>query len=196
MFTGIIETLAEIKSIEQIGSNYRIWLSCSFVDEIQIDQSIAHDGVCLTVVEISDHKYAVDAIAETLSKTNLKQWKVGKKVNVERCLTLEKRIDGHIVQGHVDTVLTCIHREDKNGSWLFTFQYPEKWYSYLIPTGSVTINGTSLTIAKLTDDTFSVAIIPYTYEFTNFHQLQVNDFVNIEFDMIGKYINRIQEKTS
>lgn len=194
MFTGIVESLAEIKSIEQIGSNYRFRLSCSFVDELQIDQSIAHDGVCLTVVEISNGEYAVDAIAETLSKTNLSQWQVGRKINVERCLTLQKRIDGHIVQGHVDTVLTCVGREDKNGSWLFTFQYPEQWYSYLIPTGSVTVNGTSLTIAKLTDDTFSVAIIPYTYEFTNFHQLQVNDLVNIEFDMIGKYINRIQEK--
>lgn len=194
MFTGIVESLAEIKSIEQIESNYRIRLTCPFVDELQIDQSIAHNGVCLTVVEISNGEYAVDAIAETLSKTNLSQWKVGNKVNVERCLTLDKRIDGHIVQGHVDTVLTCTHREDKNGSWLFTFQYPEQWYSYLIPTGSVTINGTSLTIAKLTDHSFSVAIIPYTYEYTNFHQLQVNDLVNIEFDMIGKYINRIQEK--
>lgn len=194
MFTGIIESLAEVIKIEQQGSNYQLTLSCPFVNELQIDQSVAHDGVCLTVVELTEETYKLDAIQETLDKTNLSQWKVGRKVNVERCLQFNGRLDGHIVQGHVDTVVICQSVEDVDGSWVFTFNYPREWFSYLIPKGSITLNGTSLTIAELTNDSFQVCIIPYTFEHTNFHQIKPGDQVNVEFDMIGKYINRIALK--
>lgn len=196
MFTGIIEDLATIEAIEKQGGNIRFTLSCPFVNELQIDQSVAHDGVCLTVVELENGTYAVDAIQETLDKTNLKSWKTGGIVNVERSVTMNKRLDGHIVQGHVDTVLQCVSVGEEDGSWRFTFSYSKEVATLLISKGSICINGISLTIADLQEDTFSVAIIPYTYEYTNLSKVKAGDFVNIEFDMVGKYINRIAQVNS
>lgn len=191
MFTGIIESMGEIVSVVQQNGNIRAELHCDFLSELQIDQSIAHDGVCLTVVELSESSYAVDVIHETLQKSNLNDWQPGKKVNLERSLSLENLLDGHIVQGHVDTVLECISIKDEDGSIRFTFSYPNEWATYLIPKGSVCINGVSLTIADLRENEFSVAVIPYTFQHTTFSDLSVNDRVNIEFDVVGKYMNRI-----
>ena len=193
MFTGIIEDLAEIIAIEEVRNNLRIRFSCSFTNDLSIDQSVSHDGVCLTVVDIQDGEYSVDVIAETLSKTTIGEWSVGDLINLERSVTMQKRLDGHIVQGHVDTTVSCKKISDEEGSKRFWFSYPKKWASYLIPKGSISVNGVSLTIADLTHDQFSVAIIPYTYTHTNFHQLQIGSKVNIEFDLVGKYINRIQQ---
>lgn len=191
MFTGIIEAMSTIESIQPIDQNQQYTFSCALTNELKVDQSVAHNGVCLTVVAIDGQTYTVDAIAETLEKTNLGNWKVGDKVNLERSVTLNQRLDGHIVQGHVDTTLQCIGKEDEGGSWRFTFAYPKEHASLLISKGSICINGVSLTIADLQDNQFSVAIIPYTYEHTNFHQLEAGHSVNIEFDMVGKYINRM-----
>jgi len=193
MFTGIVEATATINKISTEGSNTIFTLSCPFTQELKIDQSLAHNGVCLTVVRIEKDEYDVVAIEETLKKTNLGDWKEGKLVNVERSVTLNQRLDGHIVQGHVDTMVTCTNITDVDGSWYFTFEYDAKWHDYLIPKGSVCLNGVSLTIAELTDTNFQVAIIPYTYTHTNFQSLEKSEKVNIEFDMLGKYINRIQK---
>lgn len=195
MFTGIIETTGIIKEVEHVASNVTFSIESSLAPELKIDQSIAHDGVCLTVIDIDleTHVHRVTAISETLQKTNLSQWQPGRKVNLERCLTMNARLDGHIVQGHVDTVGTCIERKDMEGSWLFTIQHPVGEY-ITVEKGSICLNGVSLTVVNSQDDQFSVAIIPYTYEFTNFHQLQVGDIVNLEFDVIGKYIQRLVRK--
>jgi len=160
--------------------------------ELKIDQSVAHNGCCLTVVKIFDHKYVVTAIRETLDKTNLGSWVVGTKVNLERCMVMNGRLDGHIVQGHVDTIGRCVGVEDQNGSWKFTFEYSGDFPT--VEKGSITINGTSLTVVDSTERSFAVCIIPYTYEFTNFHQLKVGDEVNLEFDIIGKYVARLLRK--
>lgn len=192
MFTGIIEQVGSVKNIVQEGDNIHFSLEAPFTNELKIDQSVAHNGCCLTVVGIEGSEYVVTAIQETLSKTNLGGWKIGTKVNLERCMEMGGRLDGHIVQGHVDTTAECISIEDQNGSWKFTFRYQSK--DVTVEKGSVTVNGTSLTVVDSEDQQFSVCIIPYTYEFTNFHQLSVGDLVNLEFDIIGKYVARLMKQ--
>ena len=194
MFTGIVEDMATITAITPQENNLNIRLSCSFVGDLQIDQSVAHNGVCLTVVELKEKEYSVTAIHESIQKTNIGSWQVGDLINVERAVNLQSMLDGHIVQGHVDTTLQCTNIENEQGSQRFTFSYSDDVATYLIPKGSVCINGVSLTLASLTDNEFSVAIIPYTLEHTNFKTLQVGDDVNIEFDVIGKYVNRIMSR--
>lgn len=191
MFTGIIETIGEVKEIEKEGSNVHFDVFSSLTDELKIDQSVSHDGVCLTVVQIEGPLYRVTAIEETLVKTNLGQWSVGKKVNLERCMAADGRFDGHIVQGHVDQTAQVEKIEEKDGSWVFDFSYDASKGNITVEKGSVTVNGTSLTCFNSKEGRFSVAIIPYTFEHTNFHQLKVGDWVNLEFDIIGKYIQRI-----
>ena len=189
MFTGIIEELGEIRQITKEKDNIHFTLFSPFTSELKIDQSVAHNGTCLTVVSIQDNLYTVTAILETLNKTNLGSWKVGTKVNLERCMQMNGRLDGHIVQGHVDTVAKCIAVEDQNGSWKYTFEYLAEQVT--VEKGSITINGVSLTVVDSMAKSFSVCIIPFTYEHTNFHQLQVNDLVNLEFDIIGKYVAKL-----
>lgn len=192
MFTGIIETLAKVENIKEDQGNIHFTLSAPFTNELKIDQSVAHDGVCLTVVEIENQNYTVTAIAETLNKTNLRNWKKGSIVNVERCMKLGERLDGHIVQGHVDTTAVCKSVTTVDGSWEFEFNYETD--DVTVPKGSITINGVSLTVVKSTDKSFSVCIIPYTYEHTNFHTFKEGTVVNLEFDVIGKYVARLLAK--
>ena len=180
--------------------NLHITLKCSFVDELKIDQSVSHNGVCLTVVSIQDGTYTVTAMKETIERSNIGLLKVGDKVNVERSIMMNGRLDGHIVQGHVDQTATCVVIDDAEGSWYFTFKYtfdPEmaKRGYFTVDKGSVTVNGVSLTVCNPTEDTFQVAIIPYTYEYTNFHTFQVGSVVNLEFDIIGKYLSRMMQLT-
>ena len=189
MFTGIIEQLGTIKSIEKEGENIHFTLVAEFTQELKIDQSLAHNGCCLTVVQLDENQYTVTAIQETLIKTNLSEWKVGTKVNLERCMVMNGRLDGHIVQGHVDTTAKCIGVENKDGSWKFTFDYSSN--DVTVEKGSITINGTSLTVVDSKENQFSVHIIPNTYEFTNFHQLEIGSTVNLEFDIIGKYVAKM-----
>lgn len=192
MFTGIIETMGTITHIEREGGNVHYSLSSNITHELKIDQSLAHNGVCLTVIAIDDDQYTVTAIQETLDKTALKQWSVGDKINLERAMRLGDRLDGHMVQGHVDEVASCISVEDQNGSWLYRFEYGEDSNNITIEKGSICVNGTSLTVVGSASNTFGVAIIPYTYEHTVFHQLQKGDLVNVEFDMVGKYIAKLR----
>lgn len=197
MFSGIVEEMATVVAIKRYGENVDFTLKCSFVDELSIDQSVAHNGVCLTVVEIKDGTYIVTAMKETLDRSNLGLLKEGDRVNVERSMMMNGRLDGHIVQGHVDETATCIAMEDADGSTYFTFQYKadkemaRRGY-FTVDKGSVTVNGVSLTVCEPTDDTFKVAIIPYTRENTNFADIKVGTVVNLEFDIIGKYIARLQ----
>lgn len=197
MFSGIVEEFATVVAIEKEQENMHFTLTCSFVDELKIDQSVAHNGVCLTVVKIFDNKYVVTAMKETLMKSNLGLLKVGDKVNVERSMMMNGRLDGHIVQGHVDQTAECVEKIDQKGSYTFTFKYlfdkemAKKGYM-TVDKGSVTVNGVSLTVCNSQDDSFQVNIIPYTYDNTNFHQIEVGTKVNLEFDIIGKYIARIQ----
>ncbi len=198
MFSGIVEEFATVVAIEKDRENKHFTLTCSFVDELKIDQSVAHNGVCLTVVSIDTQKktYVVTAMKETLERSNLGDWQVGTRVNVERSMLMNGRLDGHIVQGHVDMTATCVAKIDQQGSWTYRFQYPldreMARRGYLtVDKGSVTVNGVSLTVCNPTDDTFEVNIIPYTYDNTNFHQIEVGTRVNLEFDIIGKYIARI-----
>ncbi len=190
MFTGIIEALGEVVSIKQEGTNVHFTLRCPFTQELKIDESVAHNGVCLTVVDIKHHDYTVTAIKETLSKTNLGDLSVGDKVNLERAMPANGRFDGHIVQGHVDTTAVCKDIQEQNGSWVFTFELPEPT-TQMVEKGSITVNGISLTLVNVTSNGFSVAIIPYTFEHTNLHQLTIGDKVNIEFDVIGKYVAKM-----
>lgn len=192
MFTGIIEDIGVIEKIEREGSNIHFTLSCAFTNELKIDQSLAHNGVCLTVVHINGDLYTVTVIDETLKKTDLSEWKVGRKVNLERCMPANGRFDGHIVQGHVDTTAICEEIENKNGSWRFKFRYETD--DVTVEKGSITVNGTSLTVVNSQEKSFEVHIIPYTYEHTVFHQLSVGDKVNIEFDIVGKYVARLLNK--
>ncbi len=192
MFTGIIEQLGLVTAIEKEGGNIHFTISAAFTSELKIDQSVAHNGVCLTVVGLTGDTYTVTAIQETLDKTNLGQWKVGTKVNLERCMKMNGRLDGHIVQGHVDTAAICTGIEDQNGSWKYTFKHDPAQTT--VEKGSITVNGVSLTVVDSKQDSFSVYIIPYTYEHTNFHQLKVNDTVNIEFDIIGKYVAKMMNR--
>jgi riboflavin synthase len=191
MFTGIVESFGTIEKITTEGTNVHFDLSSAISSELKIDQSLAHDGVCLTVVAVDADSYRVTAIDETIRKTNLSGWKVGKKVNLERCMPASGRFDGHIVQGHVDQTGIVRNIIDQDGSWVFDLEYDQASGNVTVEKGSITINGTSLTCFNSGPGRFSVAIIPYTYEFTNFHQLQVGDPVNLEFDVVGKYIARI-----
>ncbi len=191
MFTGIIETLGEIKDIQKEGTNIHFDISSPITSELKIDQSVAHNGVCLTVVHTQGDVFRVTAIEETLQKTNLGDWAVGRKINLERCMPANGRFDGHIVQGHVDQVGTVEKIEDQQGSWLFDIAYDSSKGNVTVEKGSVTINGTSLTCFNSRPGRFSVAIIPYTFEHTNFHQLKVGEKVNLEFDIVGKYIQRM-----
>lgn len=190
MFTGIIETLGEITSINKEGSNVHFSLRSDITTELKIDQSLAHNGVCLTVVAIEDDVYTVTAVQETLERTSLGDWKLGDKVNLERAMKYDGRLDGHIVQGHVDAVGTCVEIREVDGSWYFSFEYKLTPEHLLVDKGSVCINGVSLTVVEPKDNHFSVAIIPYTYEHTIFHQMKEGDAVNLEFDILGKYIAR------
>lgn len=198
MFSGIIEEFATVVAIKKDRDNIDFTLQCSFVDELGIDQSVAHNGVCLTVVRIENRTYTVTAMKETLERSNLGMLQVGDKVNVERSLLMNGRLDGHIVQGHVDETACCIAKEDANGSVYFTFEYqdnPEMARNgyFTVDKGSVTVNGVSLTVCNPTANTFTVAIIPYTFEHTNFCDIKVGSVVNIEFDILGKYIARLQQ---
>lgn len=192
MFTGIVEGIGTVKAIEKEGENVHFTVASPFTGELKIDQSVAHNGCCLTVVRIENGTYVVTAIKETLDKTNLGDWSVGTKVNLERCMQMNGRLDGHIVQGHVDTTATCLSIADENGSYKYTFGYRSA--DVTVEKGSVTVNGTSLTVVDSKDQQFSVCIIPYTHEFTNFHTLKVGDRVNLEFDIIGKYVARLLQK--
>jgi riboflavin synthase len=186
MFTGIIEEIGSVKAISREAGNIHFTIAAKMTKELKVDQSVAHNGCCLTVVAIHDECYQVTAIQESLDKTNLNHWEIGTKVNLERCLVMNGRLDGHIVQGHVDTVATCTHYEEQNGSWKYTFQYKDKQLT--VEKGSITINGTSLTVVDSQEKGFSVCIIPYTFENTNFKNLKTGDIVNLEFDIIGKYV--------
>lgn len=197
MFSGIVEEFATVVAIEKEMENVHFTLACSFVDELKIDQSVAHNGVCLTVVKIFDGKYVVTAMKETLDRSNLGLLKVGDKVNVERSMMMNGRLDGHIVQGHVDQTAVCVDKIDQQGSYTFTFKYAfdkdmaKKGYM-TVDKGSVTVNGVSLTVCNSEDDSFQVNIIPYTYDNTNFHMIEPGSKVNLEFDIIGKYIARLK----
>ena len=191
MFTGIIETLGTIQEIEKENTNVNVTIKSSIAAELKIDQSVAHNGVCLTVVAIADDFYKVTAINETIQKTNLGTWKAGDSVNLERAMKLGDRLDGHIVQGHVDQTATCIVADETNGSWLYTFEYDALYNNITIEKGSITVNGVSLTIVDSKSNQFSVAIIPYTYEHTNFNSFIIGTKVNLEFDVIGKYVSRL-----
>lgn len=198
MFSGIIEEFATVVNIEHDKDNINFTLKCSFVDELNIDQSVAHNGVCLTVVKIKDGTYTVTAMRETLERSNLGQLRIGDKVNVERSMLMNGRLDGHIVQGHVDMTAECVAKEDAAGSTYFTFQYaydPEmarRGY-FTVDKGSVTVNGVSLTVCNPSENTFQVAIIPYTMAHTNFCDIKIGTRVNLEFDILGKYIARLQQ---
>ncbi|MCU0445470.1 MAG: riboflavin synthase [Microscillaceae bacterium] len=191
MFTGIIEALAEIVAIETEGTNFHFRLRSPISSELKIDQSLAHNGVCLTVTSVNEDTYTVTAIDETLQKTNLGDWQVGNKVNLERSMLMNGRIDGHIVQGHVDQVALCTSVIDEGGSWRFTFEYDSQVGNITVEKGSICVNGVSLTVVNSQIDGFSVAIIPYTYEHTNFSQIKVGSRVNLEFDILGKYVQKI-----
>ena len=189
MFTGIIEQLGHITKVVKEAENVHFTVKADFTNELKVDQSVAHNGTCLTVVEINGSEYVVTAIKETLDKTNLGTWEVGMKVNLERCMQMNGRLDGHIVQGHVDTTATCISIENQEGSWKFTFKYETEQVT--VEKGSITVNGVSLTVVDSKPNQFSVCIIPFTYEHTNFHQLEVGSKINLEFDIIGKYVAKL-----
>lgn len=190
MFTGIIETLGTVRAIEKDQSNVHFTIESPISGELKIDQSVSHNGACLTVVALGEGWHRVTAVEETLRRTNLGFWEAGTPVNLERCLPMGGRLDGHMVQGHVDTVATCVEVLETGGSWRFTFRYMPTPDHLLVDKGSVCINGVSLTVVEPHDDLFSVAIIPYTWEHTNFKNLRAGDVVNVEFDIIGKYISR------
>ena len=192
MFTGIIEEIGLVTEIRQDGGNVHFTIESKLSDELKIDQSVAHNGCCLTVVEMKPGTHTVTAIHETLQKTNLGSWELGSKINLERCMSFNGRLDGHIVQGHVDGLARCIEITDEDGSWRYRFEYKSEFVT--VEKGSVTINGTSLTVVDSADQSFAVCIIPYTYEHTNFHTLVVGAEVNLEFDIIGKYVARLMNR--
>ena len=191
MFTGIIETLGIIKDLKKDNDNLDITVSSNITHELKIDQSVAHNGVCLTVVAISNSEYTVTAIRETIEKTNLANWKIGDSINLERGMKLGDRLDGHIVQGHVDQTGICKSVEEAGGSWYFSFEYDSKLNNITIEKGSITVNGVSLTVVNSKEKEFSVAIIPYTFENTNFKNVKIGAIVNLEFDVVGKYVSRL-----
>lgn len=192
MFTGIVETLGTVEQILPDQGNLSFWVRSPLTSELQIDQSVSHDGVCLTVEAIDNELYKVTAIEETLRKTNLGDWKTGRQVNIERCMVLNARLDGHIVQGHVDTTATCLQVTPQEGSWLYRFSFPVDFAHLIIEKGSIAINGTSLTCFDVKEQEFSVAIIPFTYTHTSIGKVTEGSRVNLEFDVIGKYIARMQ----
>ncbi|KYG73587.1 MULTISPECIES: riboflavin synthase [Roseivirga] len=194
MFTGIIETVGTISSIEQEGSNYHFNIESNISNELKIDQSVAHNGVCLTVVAVNENVHRVTAIDETLQKTSLGNWNVGGKVNIERCMVANGRFDGHVVQGHVDQIGTVTSIQEEDGSWLYDFEYDPSLGNVTVEKGSICVNGTSLTCFNSEEGKFRVAIIPYTYDHTVFHTLKEGDSVNLEFDIIGKYVKRLLGK--
>ncbi|MEH6679843.1 MAG: riboflavin synthase [Sediminicola sp.] len=191
MFTGIIETLGRVGHLKKEGGNLHITVRSPLAQELKIDQSVSHNGVCLTVVSVTETEYTVTAIAETLQKTNLAKLREGEMINLERAMVLGSRLDGHLVQGHVDQTATCTAVEQQDGSWVFTFQYDPSLGNITIEKGSITVDGTSLTVVNSQKDSFSVAIIPYTYEHTRFNAYQVGTVVNLEFDVLGKYVTKL-----
>jgi riboflavin synthase len=193
MFTGIIESLGKIRSIDTNGTNKTFWVESSLTAELKVDQSLSHNGVCLTVEEVKDNLHRVTAIEETLEKTNLGTWLPGDLVNLERCMVMNGRLDGHIVQGHVDATATCLLRTDKDGSWEYRFEFPKKFGHLVIEKGSISLNGISLTIFNVKKSKFDIAIIPYTFDHTNIQSVAPGSLVNLEFDLIGKYVNRMAE---
>ena len=193
MFTGIIEAQGTILTVQQEGTNRIFWVESPISNELAIDQSVSHDGVCLTVDALEAGRHRVTAIAETLEKTNLGSWKTGDQINMERCMPMNGRLDGHIVQGHVDCTAICLSAEDKNGSWNYRFSIPDQFAALIIEKGSISLNGTSLTIFDVTETEFSIAIIPYTYQHTTISKVVPEHLVNIEFDIIGKYVNRMNQ---
>lgn len=193
MFTGIIETTGTIEKITVSGTNRTFWIKSAISPELKVDQSVSHSGVCLTVEAVSNNVHQITAIEETLMKTNLGDWKEGDLVNMERCLLMNGRLDGHIVQGHVDTTAVCAAVVEKKGSWEYSFEMDKRFAALIIEKGSIALNGISLTIFNVKENGFTVAIIPYTYSHTNIQQLKAGDKVNIEFDMIGKYVNRMEQ---
>ena len=194
MFTGIIEEVGEVVLLKKDKENMHITVKSNFCSELRIDQSLAHNGVCLTVVDLNENNYTVTAIKETIDKSNIGDLKIEDKINLERAMLLGDRLDGHIVQGHVDQVAKCTNIKELEGSWFFTFEYDEELQNLTIEKGSITINGVSLTVVNSEKNSFSVAIIPFTFEHTNFHEIRVNDLVNLEFDVIGKYVARLMGK--
>ncbi|HEX7903225.1 MAG TPA: riboflavin synthase [Chitinophagaceae bacterium] len=190
MFTGIIETTGIVKEIISNGSNKTFWIESSLSPELKVDQSVSHSGVCLTVEEVKGNRHRVTAIAETLNKTDLEQWKEGSLINIERCLPLNGRLDGHFVQGHVDTTGVCKKRKEKEGSWEFEFEFPATFAALVIEKGSICVNGISLTAFNVKKKSFTAAIIPYTFNHTNIHDIHKGDKVNLEFDLLGKYLLR------
>ncbi len=194
MFSGIVEETAQVVALEKDQDNLHITVKCSFADELKIDQSIAHNGVCLTVVKMSGGTYTVTAIKETLVKSNLGLLKPGDEVNLERSMLLNDRLDGHMVQGHVDQTAECVAVEEADGSWYYTFRYDSSKGNLTVEKGSIAVNGVSLTVVNSQKDSFQVAIIPYTYQLTNFHSIQPGSIVNLEFDIIGKYVTRILQQ--
>jgi riboflavin synthase len=191
MFTGIVETQGIIKKVIEKGANKTFWIKSPISSKLKPDQSVAHNGACLTVEEVKGGQHRVTAIAETLSKTTLGDWQKGTTINLERCLKINDRLDGHFVQGHVDASAMCIDKKENDGSWEFSFEFLSEFATLIIEKGSISINGISLTIFKVTGSSFNVAIIPYTFEHTNMNLVKPGQKVNIEFDMIGKYIHRI-----
>ncbi len=191
MFTGIIETLGTVQEIKKEKDNVHITIASSITDELQIDQSVAHNGICMTVVAINKNLYTVTAIGETIKKTNISHWQTGDKINLERAMKLGDRLDGHIVQGHVDQIGNCIVAKETNGSWYYTFEYDESLQNITIEKGSITVNGVSLTVVDSGKNNFSVAIIPYTFEHTSFNSFKEGTKVNLEFDVIGKYVSKL-----
>lgn len=194
MFTGIIETLGTVARVVEEGTNIHYTIEADLSNELKIDQSVAHNGVCLTVVALTDSSYTVTAIEETLQKTNLQYLMAGQKVNLERCMQMNGRLDGHIVQGHVDQTAICIKREELDGSWEYRFKYDGSTGNVTVEKGSICVNGISLTVVNSVADEFSVFIIPYTFEHTNLHEVNTGDTVNLEFDIIGKYVARLLQK--
>ena len=194
MFTGIVEATATVENIETKGTSVHFTMSCPFTDELKIDQSLSHNGCCLTIEKIENQRYGVTAIQETLEKTNLGRWKIGTKVNLERCVLMNGRLDGHIVQGHIDQTGTIKSIENLNGSHYITIAYTEKDGFTTVPQGSITVDGISLTVAHSGENEFSVAIIPYTWEHTNLKNLEIGSRVNLEFDIIGKYVAKLMKK--
>jgi riboflavin synthase len=195
MFTGIIEKTGVVKEIISNGTNKTFWISSALGNELKVDQSLSHNGICLTVEEVLDNLHRVTAIEETLKKTNARQWGAGSVVNLERCMQLNGRLDGHIVQGHVDTTAECTAIIEKAGSWEYSFTFPAAFSSLVIEKGSVTLNGISLTLFNVGNIDFTVAVIPYTYNNTNINTLKKGDWVNIEFDVVGKYVQRMMGKS-
>lgn len=190
MFTGIVETLGTLLSIEKKSENVYLKFSCDFLSELKIDQSVAHNGICMTVTNLDESGYTVCAVPETISKTTIGEWKPYDKINLERCMLLHARLDGHLVQGHIDCTSVCLQRINHENYWNYIFTLPKEMAHLVVEKGSVTVNGTSLTCFNVNSYSFEVAIIPYTFEYTNFHSIEINSLVNIEFDIIGKYVAR------